>query len=172
MRRIGLIAVAMLVGAAAAAAAAVAARDALYWEKPLPGVALRQVELDRPVEVRVADERYAVAPSSVLQVDEAATQAALVEAGHDSFLRRVRQLVDPSPPALLVDPVLVPTAGAEELARKLSQTLPRPRRAQVVARGGSFRILPSRPGDSVAPETPPGRAPAPSHRRSRTSSPS
>jgi vancomycin resistance protein YoaR len=153
MRRIPLIAVATLVGVAAAAAAAVAVRDAVYWDKPLPGVALRHVDLDRPVSVRVADEQYAVEPSELLRVDEAATQAALVEAGHDSFLRRIRQLVDPSPPALLVDPVLVPTPGAAELAPKLSRALPRPRRAQVVTRGGSFRILPSRPGDSVAPET-------------------
>ena len=46
-------------------------------------------------------------------VDAAATQAALVRTGHDSFLRRVRRLVDPNPPTLLVDPVLVPRPGAE-----------------------------------------------------------
>ena len=55
-----------------------------------------------------SDEKaYEVQPGEALRVDKAATQAALVEAGHDSFLRRVRQLVDPSPPVLAVDPVLV-----------------------------------------------------------------
>ena len=59
------------------------------------------------------------------------------------------QLVDPSPPALAVDPVLVPRAGAENLAARLSRALPKPRRAQVVTRGGSFSIIPSQPGDAV-----------------------
>jgi vancomycin resistance protein YoaR len=151
MRRIGLIAVATLAALAGAAVAAVAVRDAVYWERPLPGAALREVALDRGIEVRVGGERHAVDPRTVLQVDEAATQSALVEAGHDSFLRRIRQLVDPSPPALLVDPVLVPRPGAETLAARLSRSLPKPRRAQVVTRGDSFTIIPSRPGDAVAP---------------------
>src|SRR4051812_24128081 len=125
MRRIGLIAVAILAGLAGAAVAAVAVRDAVYWERPLPGVRVRSVALDRPIEVRVGGERTTVDPSTVLTVDEAATHAAHVAAGHDSFLRRVRQLIDPSPPELLVDPVLVPQPGADELAARLSRTLPK-----------------------------------------------
>ena len=85
-------------------------------------------------------------------VDAAATQAALVRTGHDSFLRRVRRLVDPSPPTLLVDPVLVPRPGADELAERLSAALPKPRRAQVVSRRGEFSVIPSRPGDAIDPE--------------------
>jgi hypothetical protein len=50
---------------------------------------------------------------------------------------------------LEVNPVLVPRPGADRLAKRLSQALPRPRRAQVVSRNGSFSILPSRPGDGV-----------------------
>jgi vancomycin resistance protein YoaR len=142
-----------LAGLAGAAVAGIAARDAAYWDRPLPGVALRDVALDRPVAVEVGGERYAVEPRTVLQVDDAATQAALVEAGHDSFLRRVRQLVDPSPPAILVAPVLVPRPGGDGLAARLSQALPKPRRAQVVARRGSFSVLPARPGDAVSPES-------------------
>jgi vancomycin resistance protein YoaR len=60
----------------------------------------------------------------------------------------MRQLVDPSPPKLVVDPILVPRGDADALAARLSATLPKPRRAQVVARDG-FRIIPSRPGDAV-----------------------
>ena len=93
MRRIAWIAAATLAGVAGAGAAAVAFRDAVYWERPLPGVAVREVALDRQLEVRIGDERYAVDPRTVLRVDEAATHAALVNSGHDSFLRRVRQLV-------------------------------------------------------------------------------
>jgi vancomycin resistance protein YoaR len=131
------------------AVAAVAARDAVYWEKPLPGVTLAQVDLARPIDVVVDDKTYEVRPDKALKVDDMATQAALVDAGHNSFLRRVRQLADPSPPVLEVDPVLVPRPGAEILAKRLSGALPKPRRAQVVSRGGSFSVLPSRPGDAV-----------------------
>ncbi len=141
--------VASLAALAVAAIAAVAARDAVYWEKPLPGVTLAQVDLSRPIEVSVDGETYDVRPGEALSVDDRATQAALVRAGHDSFLRRVRQLADPSPPVLEVDPVLVSRSGAESLAKRLSRTLPKPRRAQVVSRNGSFSILPSRPGDAV-----------------------
>jgi vancomycin resistance protein YoaR len=146
---VGLIAVAFLAALAGAAAAAVAARDAVYWQKPLPGVALSQVDLGRSVQVVVGEKTYDVQPGEALRIDETATQAALVKAGHDAFLRRVRQLVDPSPPVLKVDPVLAVRPGAERLAELVSHALPKPRRAQVVSRGGSFSVLPSRPGDAV-----------------------
>jgi vancomycin resistance protein YoaR len=149
VRRAGLIVVAVLAALAAAAVTAVAVRDAVYWEKPLPGVALAQVDLAQTIQVVVADKTYNVRPAEALKVDDTATQAALVQAGHDSFLRRVRQLADPSPPVLEVDPVLVPRPGAESLAKRLSRALPKPRRAQVVSRGGSFSVLPSQPGDAV-----------------------
>ena len=146
----GLIAVSVLAALAGVAVAAVAARDAVYWEKPLPGVELAQVDLGRTVSVVVEGETYDLRPGEALRVDEKATQAALVQTGHDSFLKRVRQLVDPSPPVLEVQPVLVPRPGAESLARRVSRALPKPRRAQVVSRAGSFSILRSQPGDAVA----------------------
>ena len=152
MRRVLLIAAGFLSALAVAAVAAVAIRDAVYWEKPLPGVTLSEVELDRTIQVIVDGKSYDVRPGEALRVDQAATQAALVQAGHDAFLRRVRQLVDPTPPVLDVDPVLVPKPGAEALAKRVSRALPRPRRAQVVSRGGSFSVLPSRSGDTVDPE--------------------
>ena len=68
----------------------------MYWEKPLPGVTLARVDLARPIEVVVDDDTYDVRPAEALRVDDTATQAALVQAGHDSFLQRVRQLVDPA----------------------------------------------------------------------------
>jgi vancomycin resistance protein YoaR len=141
--------VASLAVLAVGAVAAVAARDAVYWEKPLPGVTLARVDLGRPIEVVVGDRAYDVRPGEAVRVDDTATQAALVRAGHDSFLRRVRQLVDPSPQVLEVSPVLVPRPGAESLAKRLSRSLQKPRRAQVVSRNGSFSILPSQPGDAV-----------------------
>jgi len=146
---VGLITVAVLAALGVAAVTAVAVRDAVYWEKPLPGVALAQVDLGRTVSVVVDDETYDVQPGEALRVDETATQTALVDAGHDSFLRRVRQLVDPSPPVLEVDPILVLRPEAGDLAKRLSRALPKPRRAQVVSRKGSFSVLPSRPGDAV-----------------------
>jgi len=146
---VGLITVAVLAALAGAAVTAVAVRDAVYWEKPLPGVALAQADLGRTVSVVVDDETYDVQPGEALRVDETATQTALVDAGHDSFLRRVRQLVDPSPPVLEVDPILVLRPEAGDLAKRLSRALPKPRRAQVVSRKGSFSVLPSRPGDAV-----------------------
>jgi vancomycin resistance protein YoaR len=141
--------VASLAVLAVGAVAAVAARDAVYWEKPLPGVTLARVDLGRPIEVVVGDRAYDVRPGEAVRVDDTATQAALVRAGHDSFLRRVRQLVDPSPQVLEVSPVLVPRPGAESLAKRLSRSLQKPRRAQVVSRNGSFSILPSQPGEAV-----------------------
>jgi vancomycin resistance protein YoaR len=148
MRRVGLITAAVLAGLAGAAVAAVGARDAYYWDRPLPGAQLRDAELERPVRVTVGGKTYDVRPGEALRVDGTATEAALWRAGRTSFLGRMRQLVDPTPPALVVDPVLVPRAEVAEVAERLSAGLPRPRRAQVVARGG-FRIIPSQPGDAV-----------------------
>jgi vancomycin resistance protein YoaR len=152
VRRLGLIAAACFAALAGAAVAAVAARDAAYWEKPLPGVELSGVDLARTLQVVVGEEAYDVRLDEALTLDGAATRAALVQAGHDSFLRRVRQLADPSPPVLAVDPVLVPRPGAERIAKRVSRALPRPRRAQVVSRRGSFSVIPSQPGDAVHTE--------------------
>jgi vancomycin resistance protein YoaR len=149
VRRVGLIVVSSLAALAVVAVVAVAARDAVYWQKPLPGVTLSEVDLARTIQVVVDKKTYEVQPAEALRVDKAATQVALVEAGHHSFLRRVRQLVDPSPPVLAVDPALVARPSAEGLAKRLSGGLPKPRRAQVVTRRGSFSIIPSQPGDAV-----------------------
>jgi vancomycin resistance protein YoaR len=152
MRRLGVIAGAVLAGLAGAAVAAIAARDAVYWERALPGVELREVDLAQRVAVTVGGRSYDVRPGEALVLDRAATDAALVRAGHDSFAARVRRLADPSPPRLLVDPVLVPRPGVDELAARLSAALQKPRRAQVVSRRGTFSVLPSRTGDAVAPD--------------------
>jgi vancomycin resistance protein YoaR len=152
MRRLGVIAAATLAALAGTAVAAIAARDAVYWERPLPGVEAREARLAAPVAVTVGGRTYDVRPGEALLVDQAATRAALVRAGHDSFRDRIRRLADPSPPALLVDPVLVARPGVEELVARLSAELRKPRRAQVVSRGGTFTVIPSRSGDAVAPE--------------------
>ncbi len=145
MRRLGVIAAATLAGLAGAGAAAVAVRDAVYWERPLPGVAVREVALAKPIEVRVGDDFYNVAPRQVLRIDQAATALAARERGHDSFRTRVRALADPSPPALPVDPVLVRTGPIRALLTKLEVELPDPRRAQV----SIARVIPSKPGDRI-----------------------
>jgi vancomycin resistance protein YoaR len=152
MRRIGVIIAVVTAGLAGAAVAGVAIRDAVYWERPLPGVELREADLARPLAVSVEGKTYDVRPGEALMVDAAATRARLVRAGHDSFLRRIRRLVDPSPRTLLVDPVLVPRPGAEDLAERLSAGLPKPRRAQIVSRRGELSVIPSLAGEAIEPQ--------------------
>ncbi len=148
-RRAGIVTIWLVAAAVGTAVAAVAARDAVYWERPLPGVELQAVDLAQPVAVAVGEARYDVRPGEALMLDVAATRAAVVRAGHDSFRRRVRQLVDPSPPTLLVAPVLVPRPGADAIAERLSAELPKPRPAQVVSRRGAFRVVSSLSGDAI-----------------------
>ncbi len=135
---------------AVATVAAVGARDAYYWDRPLPGVELREAQLQTPVRVVVGGKGYDVRPGQVLRIDGAATERALWEAGRTTFAGRIRQLVDPSPPARVVDPVLVARPELEEIAVRVSAALPKPRRAQVVAHS-ALRVIPSRPGDAVDP---------------------
>ena len=145
-----MITVAVLACVAGLAGATVAARDAYYWDRPLPGVQLREAKLGTPVRILVGGKAYEVRPDEVLRLDGAATDQALWDAGRSSFTGRMRQLVDPSPPTRVVDPVLVPRHGLEEVAARVSAALPKPRRAQVVAHS-DFRVIPSRPGDAVDP---------------------
>ena len=130
------------------AVAAVGARDAYYWDRPLPGVELREAQLQTPVHVVVGGTTYDVRPAAALRVDGTATERAVWEAGRSTFLGRIRRVVDPSPATLVVDPVLVPRPGLEQIAARVSAGLPKPRRAQVVVRGG-LRVIPSRSGDTV-----------------------
>jgi vancomycin resistance protein YoaR len=148
VRRFTLITASVLAILAVSAVAAVGARDAYYWDRPLPGVELREAQLQKPVRVVVAGKAYDVRPGEALRIDGTATQQALWKAGRTTFLGRIRQVVDPSPPTRVVDPVLVARPRLEEIAARVSAALPKPRRAQVVAHSG-FRIIPSRPGDAV-----------------------
>ncbi len=150
VRRVGVITASVLAIAAVLAVAAVGARDAYYWDRPLPGVELREAGLQEPVRIVVGEREYDVRPGEVLSLDSTATEQALWDAGRTSFTGRIRQLVDPSPPKLVVDPVLETRPGADQIAEEISASLPKPRRAQVVARDG-FRVIPSRPGDAIAP---------------------
>ena len=128
--------------------AAVGARDAYYWDRPLPGVELREAQLETPVRVVVGGKTYDVKPAEALRVDAAATQQALWNAGRTSFVGRMRTIVDPSPPARVVDQVLVARPEVDEVAARVSAALPKPRRAQVVVRDG-LEVIPARPGDGV-----------------------
>ncbi len=145
MRRIGVIVAALVASVAVAAVAGVAVRDAVYWERALPGVAVREISLADEVEVRVRGERYSIDPRTVLRVDEAATARAARQRGHGSFLTRVRALVDPSPPPLLVDPVLVATGAIDPVVVPFERELPDPQPALVSMDG----IEPSRSGDRI-----------------------
>ncbi len=146
-----MITVAVLACVGGLAVAAVGARDAYYWDRPLPGVELREANLETPVRVVVGGKAYEVRPGEVLRLDGAATEQALWDAARSSFTGRMRQLVDPSPPARVVDPVLVPRPALAEVAARVSAALPKPRRSQVVARS-DFRVIPARPGDAVDPD--------------------
>jgi vancomycin resistance protein YoaR len=145
MKRLGLIAAAVVAALAGTAAAAVAARDAVYWEQPLPGVSVREVALGEGIEVRVGGKRYALDPRTILRVDEAATAAAARERGRDSFRTRIRALADPSPPALAVDPVLVRAGSLDGFLQGVERDLPEPAPARVSLAG----VEPSQPGDQV-----------------------
>ena len=113
-----------------------------------PGVELREAQLQTPVHVVVGGKAYEVGRRKSLRLDGTATEQALWDAGRTSFTSRMRQLVDPTPPTRVVDPVLVPRPQLEDVAARVSAALPKPRRAQVVA-DGSFRVIASRPGDAV-----------------------
>jgi vancomycin resistance protein YoaR len=145
VRRIGLIAAVTFAALAGAAVAAVAARDAVYWERPLPGVVVREVALADGIEVRVAGEPYSVDPRTVLRVDETATAAASTQRGRHSFLTRVRALIDPSPPTLPVDPVLAPLKSSEGLLSGLERALPKAQPARVSIKD----VQPSRAGKRI-----------------------
>jgi vancomycin resistance protein YoaR len=148
VRRLGLITAAALASVAVLVVAAVGARDAYYWDRPLPGVQLREAQLQTPVRVLVGEKTYEVKPADALRLDRAATDQALWDAGRSTFFGRIRQVVDPSPPTRIVDPVLVARPELDEIAARVSAGLPKPRRAQVVVRGG-LRVIPSRSGDAV-----------------------
>ncbi len=87
MRRVVLITAAVLACLAVAAVAAVGARDAYYWDRPLPGVELREAQLETPVRVVVGGKAYEVRPAEVLRLDGTATEQALWDAGRTSFSR-------------------------------------------------------------------------------------
>ncbi len=132
----------------ATAVAVVAARDAMYWEQPLPGVEVRALDLDRPIAVTVQGRSYTVRASEALVVDARETETAKRAAGRDSLLTRIRQLADPSPPRLHVDPVLAvqPNVGAYE---RLGARLATPRPARVERRGSDFAVVPARLGELI-----------------------
>ena len=130
---------------AVVAAGALAARDAVYRDRPLPGVTVREVALDRRIEVRVGAARHELRPRTVLRVDEAATAARARERGRDSFLTRLRALADPSPPELAVDPVLVRTGRLAAFVERAERGLRKPVPARVSLAG----VRPSRPGDEI-----------------------
>lgn len=148
MRRVAFRAGWMSAALVATAVAVVAARDAMYWEQPLPGVEVRALDLDRPIAVTVQGRSYTVRASEALVVDARETETAKRAAGRDSLLTRIRQLADPSPPRLHVDPVLAvqPNVGAYE---RLGARLATPRPARVERRGSDFAVVPARLGELI-----------------------
>jgi vancomycin resistance protein YoaR len=145
MKRRTLIAAATLAALAVVAAGALAARDAVYRDRPLPGVTVREVALERRIEVRVAAARHPLQPRTVLRVDEAATAARARERGRDSLLTRLRALADPSPPELAVDPVLVREGGLAAFVERAERRLRKPVPSRVSLAG----VRPARPGDEI-----------------------
>ena len=92
---------------------------------------------------------YDVQPGEALRVDGTATQAALVEAGHELPPPRPAAR-RPEPAVLAVDPVLV--ARPQRRGRRRAR-FPRRCRSPAAPRSsradGSFSIIPSQPGDAV-----------------------
>ena len=140
----------VVVSAGLVAAATIAARDAFYVDKPLPGVVVREPNLSRAVEIRLAEKRVLVRPRRVLAVNSAATAAAARRAGRQSFLTRVRALADPSPPAIVVVAVLQEKreAAASWMA-DLSAGLRKPTPAKIAMRGLTPVVTPARPGEQI-----------------------
>jgi vancomycin resistance protein YoaR len=150
LRRVRLAVTAVILLVAGTAVTAVAARDAYYVDRPLPGVVIREANLTAPVTIVVAGERYRVRPARALRVDRAATSRAALEAGRRSFLTRVEALADPSPAAIEVGPVLARRPAAfERLLEELSAGLPQPEPAQIAMRGLQPRITAERDGKTV-----------------------
>jgi vancomycin resistance protein YoaR len=150
LRRARTAIVVILVVAVGGTAGVVAVRDAAYANDALPGVSVREVDTGQDVLVSVGDKQLP-GGGGVLAVDVPATRAAALAAGRDSVWTRVRRLVDPSPPELVVDPVLKPTAAADELVAELERRakLARPAAAQIAMRGRTPRVTPGRPGRTI-----------------------
>ena len=150
LRRIRLAVTAVIVLVAGTAVTAVAARDAYYVDRPLPGVTVREARLAQPVTVVVDGRRVEVAPGRVLRIYRSATERSIQEAGRHSFLTRVQALADPSPPAIHVDPVLIVRPGEmNRLADELAAELQKPTAAQVVMRGVEPHVVPASPGQGI-----------------------
>jgi len=142
--------VAILLVAVAGTAGVVAVRDAAYANDALPGVSVHTVDPGADVLVAVGGTKLRGA-GGVLAVDVAATRAAALAADRESLWARVRRLADPSPPPIVVDPVLRPTAAADELIAELERRakLARPAAAQVAMQGRMPRVTPARPGRAI-----------------------
>ncbi len=150
LRRIRLAVTAVILLVAGTAVTAVAARDAYFVDRPLPGATVREARLAQPVTVVVDGRRVEVAPGRVLRVYKRATERAVQEAGRHSFLTRVQALADPSPPAIEVDPALIVRPGelnglVDELAAELQQ----PVAANVVMRGVEPHVVAASPGQGI-----------------------
>ena len=149
-RRILIAATAVTISVPALAAAGIALRDAVYVDKPLPGVVVREAQLARPIRVTVGDHQFGVRPRRVLEVNRAATAAAALRAGRESFWTRVRQLANPRPPAIEVLPVLrerpIP---ARRWTKQLSEGLRAPTAAEVAMRGLTPVVTPARAGERI-----------------------
>jgi len=143
--RIGWVTLALV----AAAVATVVARDSMYADRPLPGVEVRAVDLERPLAVQVQGRTRSVRAVEALVADTTATEARARAAGRETFLARIRRLADPSPPRLLVDPILVRRPNTEALVARLSRGLAAPRPARVERRGSSFAVVPARLGKLI-----------------------
>ena len=149
-RRIRLALTVAILVVAGSAVTAVAARDAYYVDRPLPGVVVREPDLARAVTVVVDGKTFRVRPRRVLRLHAAATDRAARETGRRAFLTRVRALADPTPPALAVDPVLVEApAAVAALITELSATLPQPAAARIAMRGLEPHVTPARSGRVV-----------------------
>jgi vancomycin resistance protein YoaR len=89
---IGIGVVALAVGAAASV---FAIRNALYENRPLPGVVVHRLALAKPVTVVAQGKRVRVVPATLLRYDAEATRRAALAANRGSFWQRSVSLLSP-----------------------------------------------------------------------------
>ncbi len=147
LRWIGILLVLTTASAAAVAAAVVTGRGMLGEGDPLPGVAVQPYDLDAAMLVAVDGKQVAYTPRDRLALDAAATRRALVAEGRGSYLTRARAYLDPRPPRIVVEPVLVPVTGGAE--PRLQRLLVKPTPARIVTKADGFDVVASRPGQQV-----------------------
>jgi vancomycin resistance protein YoaR len=150
-RRLVIAIVGVVVATSALSAGGVAVRDAMYADRPLPGVEVRQVDLGRTIAVAVGSQAIDVDTAGAFRVDEPRTAGLAYAAGRESRWSRLRQLALPVPQQLDVEPVLRTTPRLQALvdALEAEADLAQPTPARLALKGTEPVVTPAKPGRVV-----------------------